>query len=199
MEGLRRLTAFALVMTLALLAACGPEAKVAPVPTPTPPVPAPTTDRLFPSPYFPAQDLEIAGRPVAEIGQGWREAGIYTETRLDARQKAWVATLEPAGGEGLVGPGFQGDFDGDGKMESVVYGAYRKDSGEGNFVLVTRDAAEEPEVLLLKEFPGTPAFTVFTLKSDGSLWFGGGIDAGEVTMRIAWTGTTPEFSFLTEE
>jgi hypothetical protein len=122
---------------------------------------------------------------------------VYSESLLSAPEKALVARLEPAGGEGVVGLGFSRDFDGDGRVETVSYGAFENQAGdEGNFVLVTRDT-EPPQVLLKKELPGPPRFSVFTLKPDGSLWFGGGIDAGEVTMTLSWDGGNPVFRRLT--
>jgi hypothetical protein len=152
---------------------------------------------LFPVPYFPSQDTEVAGRPVTEVAAGWTAACLYSEQVLSDQQKAFVAGLEPAGGEGQVAPGFTADFDGDGREETVSYGAWARGSTEkGNFVLVTRPGTPLPEILLLKELPGPPRFTVFTKKSDGSLWFGGGIDAGEVTMKIVWDQGKPVFSLL---
>jgi hypothetical protein len=187
------LTSLALVL---LAVSCGPE-KPQPVPVP---VPVTTQGALFPKPYFPSHDLQIEGRPLADFASDWKDATVYTEAQLNEAQKAWVATLEPAGGEGKVAEGFTGDFDADGVEERVSYGAYTKvGGGEGNFVLVTRKAEGKPEVLLLKELPGPPQFTVFTLKPDGSLWFGGGIDAGEVTMRIVWENHLPVFSLLTQD
>lgn len=185
---------------LAVLASCGP-AKTQPavpdLPLPAQPVVTPT-DQLFPSPYFPSRDTQILGRPVAEWGSEWTAAFVYTETALDDRQKAFVAGLEPAGGEGKVGLGFTQDFDGDGRAETVSYGAFAKASGnEGNFLLVTRESIGKPEILLLKEFPGPSRVTAFTLKPDGSLWFGGGIDAGEVTMKLTWDQRKPVFTPLT--
>jgi len=183
----------AVAAAAAVLAGCG-----APKQAVAPPPPAPEQNP-FPTPYFPTKDAQIAGRTVADLA-GWTSACVYTETLLTAAQKAWVATLQPAGGEGRVAAGFTEDFDHDGKTENVAYGAYAKANGtEGNFVLVTRGGPDKPDVLLLKEIPGPPQFTVFTLKPDGSLWFGGGIDAGEVTMRIVWEDHRPVFSFLSPE
>jgi len=192
-----QLMRFVAVATLAVvtLAGCGaPKQAVSPMPPPA------TTPRApFPTPYFPAHGTLIAGRPVGDLA-GWTSACVYTEVLLTDAQKAWVATLEPAGGEGRIATGFTEDFDGDGTRKSVVYGAYAKSNGtEGNFVLVTRGGGDRPEVLLLKEIPGPPQFTVFTLKPDGSLWFGGGLDAGEVSMRLTWEDHQPVFSFLTPD
>lgn len=188
-----RLIRFWGLATLALLVSCGPEK---PTTGSLPQVPATSVERLFPSPYFPSRDLQVEGRPVGELAAGWTAACVYTEAQLNEKQKAWVATLEPAGGEGKVAAGFTGDLDGDGKTERVSFGAFANKTDEGNFVLVTRETGTRSEVLLLKELPGPPRFTVFTLKPDGSLWFGGGIDAGEVTMRIVWENHVPVFSFL---
>ena len=183
---------------LLLAVSCGP-GKVPP-PAPIPDLPAVPSEILFPTPYFPARAAELLGRSTAEWAPGWIAACVYAESLLDIRQKAWVGTLEPAGGEGRVGLGFSGDFDGDGRSETAAYGAYAKGTGEeGNFILLFRENSGEPEVLLLKEIPGPPRFTVLTLKPDGSLWFGGGIDAGEVTMNVTWNQGTPAFHFLTEE
>jgi hypothetical protein len=183
-------------LALAVVVSCGPAKTEVPVPTALP-IPTAPADQLFPSPYFPSHDTVVLGRPVQQWSAGWTAACVYTEAALDDRQKAFVATLQPAGGEGQVGAGFTADFDGDGKDETVSYGAWAKGPGdEGNFVLVTRPGADGPQVLLLKELPGPPRFTVFTKKPDGSLWFGGGIDAGEVTMKITWDGGTPVFSLL---
>jgi len=182
-----------------LLVACGP-GKPAPAPepvVPATPLPVPPTEALFPTPYFPAHGETLLGRAVGEWPPHWTAACVYTETLLDEQQKAFVAGLEPAGGEGKVGTGFTQDFDGDGKKETVSYGAWARQPGEeGNFVLVSREASP-PEILLLEEFPGPPRFTVFTLKPDGSLWFGGGIDAGEVTMNITWDQGKPVLGHLT--
>ncbi len=81
----------------------------------------------------------------------------------------------------------------------MSFGAWARGSDEGNFVLVTREGATPPEVLLLKELPGEPRFTVFTLKPDGSLWFGGGVDAGEVTMKVTWDEGQPVVARLTQD
>ncbi len=199
MDRLTRLV-LCLATLFALLGSCTPK-KSSPVPEAAPlPPPVSAEQGLFPSPYFPARDRLIDGRPVAELAAGWVGACLYREDLLDDAQKAWVATLEPAGGEGRVAPGFTQDFDGDGRTERVAYGAYAKEGGEeGNFVLVTREAASGVQVVLLRELAGPPQFTVFTLKPDGSLWFGGGIDAGEVTMRLTWVDGSPVFNFLTEE
>jgi hypothetical protein len=191
MDRLMRL--LTLAAAVAVLAGCG-----APKQAVAPPTPAPEQNP-FPTPYIPAKDAQIAGRAVGDLA-GWTSACVYTEALLTDAQKAWVASLQPAGGEGRVAVGFTEDFDHGGTAKSVVYGAYTKGNGtEGNFVLVTRSGSDKPEVLLLKEIPGPPQFTVFTLKPDGSLWFGGGIDAGEVTMKIVWEDHQPVFSFLSPE
>jgi hypothetical protein len=169
-----RISALSLLFLAGLLASCAP-AK-APVP------PAPTGQG-----------------PVTELPPTWVSASLLTEDALTPAQKERVARLEPAGGEGRVGLGFTEDFDGDGRVESVAYGTYAKASETGNFVLVTRQEGSRTVVLLRQELPGPPRFTVFTLKPDGSLWFGGGIDAGEVTMNITWSGGLPVFHHLTEE
>jgi len=195
MDQLTRLLAVGALAAM-VLAGCGaPKQAVAPVPIPAAPAQNP-----FPTPYVPTNDAQIAGRAPSDLASGWTSACVYTEARLTDAQKAWVATLEPAGGEGRVAPGFTEDFDGDGTKKSVAYGAYAKSNGtKGNFVLVTRGGPDRPEVLLLKEIPGPPQFTVFTLKPDGSLWFGGGLDAGEATMRLTWEDHQPVFSFLSPD
>ena len=181
---------------LVILASCG-----APKPAPLPPVTVPPTPagKLFPVPYFPARQTQIDGHPVGELAPGWTAAGLYTEGQFTSEQKAWVATLEPAGGEGRVAPEFTGDFDGDGKEETVSYGAWARGAEEGNFILVTRPGSNPAEILLLKELRGLPRFTVFTLKPDGSLWFGGGVDAGEVTMNLTWEQGKPVFRHLSRD
>lgn len=142
------------------------------------------------------RNAEAPGSAFTAWPSDWTTATIFTEAMLSDEQKLWVAGLEPAGGEGEVGLQFTRDFDGDGTTETAVYGSYTKGQQEGNFVLILRNRVESPEVLLLKEVPGPPQFTVFTLKPDGSLWFGGGIDAGEVTMNITWDDGTPVFHQL---
>lgn len=198
MDKLTRLSCFLLMLALV---SCNPRKTQEPkVPDRPPVVIAPTThEKLFPVPYFPTREPAIDGKPVGDLA-GWTAACVYTASILTDAQKAWVAQLQPAGGEGKVAPGFTADFDGDGHIETVLYGAYAKADGEeGNFVLLTRKAAEESEVLLLQELPGKPQFTVFTLKPDGSLWFGGGIDAGEVTMKLSWVHGKPVFQRLSAE
>jgi len=199
MDKLIRLT---ILLLATLLVSCGPE-KAPDLPVPeVPPVVVPPTpnEKLFPVPFFPLRELQIEGRAVSEYSADWTAACLYTETLLSEQQKAWISQLEPAGGEGKVAPRFTQDFDGDGRQETVSYGAYAKASGEeGNFLLVTKEGTDKPQVLLLKELSGPPQFTVFTLKPDLSLWFGGGIDAGEVTMRVTWEKGTPVLSNLTEE
>ena len=191
-----RLMRFLLPLVLAGLVSCGPGKTV---PEPVPALPVRQVERLFPVPFFPTRETQIEGRPVADLAPGWTAASLYGEDHLSPDQKAWVATLEPAGGEGLVSPGFTKDFDHDGKKETVSFGAWARGRDEGNFVLVTREGSTPPEVLLLKELPGPPRFTVFTLKTDGSLWFGGGVDAGEVTMKLSWDTGHPVFNLLTQD
>ena len=199
MDKLIRLTTF---LVVAVLVSCGPE-KTADLPVlkvPTLEVPSTPSEVLFPVPFFPLHELQIEGRALTEWASDWTTACLYSEALLNDDQRDWISRLEPAGGEGKVAPRFTEDFDADGRQESVSYGAYAKASGEeGNFLLVTRAGTEKPEVLLLKEFPGPPQFTVFTLKPDLSLWFGGGIDAGEVTMRLTWEKGVPVFAHLREE
>lgn len=183
MDRLSQTASGVLLLLAALTVSCGPP-KTGPVPPPVP-----NTGAVFPERYFPAATPGL---------WGWARAVVYDQALLDERQKAWVASLEPAGGEGQVGLGFTRDFDGDGRTESVMYGAFADEAGrEGNFVLIVREGTPS-SILLRKELPGPPRFTVFTLKPDGSLWFGGGIDAGEVTMNITWDHGAPVFRILTE-
>lgn len=189
-----RLIGAALLLTLGLLAGCEPSKARTAKPDPLPPT---RTEQNFETPYFPSREAEMLGHPVSFWDPAWTAAAVYTSDRLTDDQKAFVAGLGPAGGEGLVALGFSKDFDQDGNDESVVYGAWAKGEVEGNFVLVVRLGSEPPEVLLLQQFEQPPQFTVFTLKPDNSLWFGGGIDAGEVTMNLTWTGGKPEFHLLT--
>ena len=199
MDKLVRLSVFLL---LSILVSCGPEKPAQPsVPeTPLSGLPTTSSEALFPVPFFPLRELQIEGRALSEWATDWTAACLYTETLLSQEQLTWVSQLEPAGGVGTVATGFSRDFDGDGRQERVSYGAYAKATGEeGNFLLVTREGKDKPEVILLKELPGPPQFTVFTLKPDLSLWFGGGIDAGEVTMRVTWEKGQPVFANLTEE
>lgn len=107
---------------------------------------------------------------------------VYTEAGLTAEERVWLAGLEPAGGEGRVGLSFTQDFDHDGNDETVVWGHYTRGNETGNFVRVSRGTT----VLLKQEVPGSPQLTAFTLKPDGSLWFGAGVNAGEVTLKITW-------------
>lgn len=179
---------------LLLFVACEPSKAPPKAPVPLPPTPI---EQTFATPYFPSREVELLGQPVSFWDPTWTAAAVYTTDRLSDSQKAVVADLEPAGGEGLVALGFSKDFDQDGRDESVVYGAWAKAESEGNFVLVARFGGEAPEVLLLQQFEQPPQFTVFTLKPDNSLWFGGGIDAGEVTMNIAWEDGRPVFHLLT--
>lgn len=178
-----------LVALLALAVSCGPEKVSSPArPLPSP-LPSEPSAEVFPVPYLPSKPVPL---------YGWEAAVIYSPELLDDRQQALVARLEPAGGEGEVALGFTRDFDGDGLTETVSYGAFENAGVEGNFVLVVRDGAP-PMVLLKKELPGPARFTVFTLKPDGSLWFGGGIEDGEVTMNLTWEAGMPVFRHLTAD
>ncbi|MEI8094541.1 MAG: hypothetical protein WCG80_10030 [Spirochaetales bacterium] len=171
-----------------------------------------TVTAPFAVPYLPRQELEIEGLPVASIAaasgaKAWDSAVVYSQALMSVAEKALFARLEPAGGEGLVAPSFTRDFDGDGKDETVAYGAFVRGSEQGNFVLVTRGgsgtregsgtrAAAPTQVLLVEEFIQPPSITAFTLKPDKTLWFGGGIDAGEVIWKLEWKDGKPQLISL---
>jgi hypothetical protein len=190
--------ALAAVLQVALLlVACTP-AKTVDVKTETSTL---TVTAPFAVPYIPGKEIEIAGLPVASIAaasgaKAWDSAVLYSQAVMSDAEKTLFARLEPAGGEGLVAPSFTRDFDGDGKDETVAYGAFVRGSETGNFVLVTRggpgtQAGNPPKVLLEQEFIQTPTVTAFTLKPDNTLWFGGGIDAGEVIWKLVWQAGKP--------
>jgi len=142
--------------------------------------------------------------PGPKFAEGWTTWGLYTEATLTTAERALVSRAGPAGGAGETALGFTRDFDSDGRDESVAYGWFTRGEGSeqpstGNFLLVTQGNASEQEVLLLQEFDNPPAVTVFTLKAEGSLYFGGGIDAGEVLWKLDWPEGQPRVTSLLEE
>lgn len=159
---------------------------------PTPP--ATDADGPFPVPYWPVRQESALGLGAAQWWEGWTHLALYTDEALTPSQREWIGHLSPAGGEGAVSIGFERDFDGDGQRERVVYGAWARGSTEGNFVAVVRGSPVH--VVWLKQWEQVPRVTVFTLKNDGSLWFGGGVHDGEVTKKLDWLDGRPVFTEL---
>jgi hypothetical protein len=148
---------------------------------------SPRQELLFPSPYFPAHERTLFDKPLSFFSPSWTDACIYSDRYLTDEQKKFISTLLPAGGDGKTGLDIVVDLNRDGIDELLSWGAYS--SGEkqmGNFLLITQGRGSDLKVVYLHEFPGSPQMTSFTLKPDGTLYFGGGMQASEAVWQLQW-------------
>ncbi len=152
-------------------------------------------EKIFPIPYFPAKEANILGMPVSVFSKEWVSACIYSEQIMNSAQAAFIKSLPSMQDEGNWGTSFEGDFDGDGNIEGVYYGAYQDTGGMiGNFLLVTRGSGENRVPLLLREFVDSGGrFACFYLvKKDHSLLFGSGLVGSELNWKLTWKSDGPQ-------
>lgn len=124
----------------------------------------------------------VRGISIKRFEPSWCAAEAFT------REFFGEELLGPAGGNPLEGLAFtlEGSFDGSGKVQTALVGAYQRCDGErGLFVAITdtltRKAGERSRMRFLVEVPdpGT-AFAALALEPDGTLavWWCGGCDRG---------------------
>lgn len=132
----------------------------------------------------------VRGLPIKRIEPAWCAAEVFT------RELFGEELLRPGGGDLLDGMAFalESSFDGSGKLQTAVIGAYSRCEGEhGLFVAIIDRNGERLRLRFLVEVPdpGT-AFAALALEPDGTLavWWCPMCDKGH---RIAFNRETRGF------
>lgn len=132
----------------------------------------------------------VRGMPIKRIEPAWCAAEAFT------RELFGDELLRPGGGDLLEGLAFslEASFDGSGRLQTAIVGAYRRCEGEqGLFVALIDRPGERPRLRFLVEVPdpGT-AFAALSLEPDGTLavWWCPMCDKGH---RIAYNRETRGF------
>jgi hypothetical protein len=153
-------------------------------------------DKYFPIPYFPETMQTILGINISEISPDWINACQYKAELFTSSQQLFYnqLTLTRMQNDGMWFTDFEFDFDRDGYMESMCYGAFRtKDKRIGNYLLIIKKTNQKNVILLKKIFWEEPGrFACFYKQNnDNTVYFGSGLINSELQWKITWENNKP--------